>query len=163
MTDEIGGGASRSTDPAAGSSAATDVSLREYFGSLIHSLDRFVTAEIAALRRETGTANQVAERAITVAADEAKERLASHNGLIEQMRVKDEGFATKTSLVDYKEAADLRFGRLEKFQAMIVGALILVSGIGVANVVKVWGPTTHPVVPTEQVVTVTTTVTTSTP
>ena len=31
MPEQPGGGASRSTDPAAGTSAATDVSLREYF------------------------------------------------------------------------------------------------------------------------------------
>lgn len=34
---EEGGGASRTTDPAAGSSAATDVSLREYFNEKIHA------------------------------------------------------------------------------------------------------------------------------
>ena len=34
MSDDAGGGASRSTDPAAGSSAATDVSLREFFAAL---------------------------------------------------------------------------------------------------------------------------------
>lgn len=36
MTED-GGGASRSTDPAAGSSAATDVSLREYLNEKIHA------------------------------------------------------------------------------------------------------------------------------
>jgi phage-related minor tail protein len=35
-----GGGASRSTDPAAGTSSATDISLREYFEALRHSDDK---------------------------------------------------------------------------------------------------------------------------
>jgi len=49
MSEETGGGASRTTDPAAGSSAATDVSLREYFNEKIGAdrklnRDRFMFA-----------------------------------------------------------------------------------------------------------------------
>jgi hypothetical protein len=40
MSDEVGGGASRTTDPAAGTSSATDISLREYFEALRHSDDK---------------------------------------------------------------------------------------------------------------------------
>lgn len=40
MREAEGGGASRSTDPAAGTSAATDISLREYFEALRHSDDK---------------------------------------------------------------------------------------------------------------------------
>jgi vacuolar-type H+-ATPase subunit H len=39
MSDDPGGGASRTTDPAAGTSAATDISLREYFEALRHADD----------------------------------------------------------------------------------------------------------------------------
>lgn len=146
---EEGGGASRSTDPAAGSSAATDVSLREYIGTRIDALDRHVTAELAALRRETHAANQSAERAIQVAAEEAKERLAAHNGLIEQMRHQAQLFASRESLENFKaerhaaldafkDEADGRFGRIERFQAMLIGGMLLVSIIGIANLVKVF-------------------------
>ncbi len=148
MTD-VGGGASRSTDPAAGSSAATDVSLREYLGVRIEALDRHVSSEIAALRRETILANENAERAISVAKDEAAERLLAHNGLIEQMRDQAGQFATRESLDDFKrerhqaldtfkDEADKRFGRVERFQAMMIGGMILISTIGIANLVKVW-------------------------
>lgn len=41
MAEDEGGGASRSTDPASGTSAATDVSLREYFEALRHADLRF--------------------------------------------------------------------------------------------------------------------------
>lgn len=138
MTEE-GGGASRTTDPAAGSSAATDVSLREFVAVRIDALDRHLASEITALRRETQLANRNAEKAIEVAADEAKERLAAHNGLIGQMQQQQATFASRESLDDYKDANDKRFGRLERFQAMQVGGLLLLSAIGVANIVKVWG------------------------
>lgn len=149
MNDGDGGGASRSTDPAAGSSAATDVSLREYLMALLHAQDRHLTSEIAALRRETMQANTAADEAIQVAKEEAKERLLAHNGLIEQMRQKEQSFASRESLEHFiterrealdthKEEVDKRFGRLERFQATLTGGLIFVSFIGVANLVKVW-------------------------
>jgi hypothetical protein len=149
LRNEEGGGASRSTDPAAGTSAATDVSLREYLGGRIEALDRHVTSELAALRRETHAANMAAERAIEVAAEEAKERLAAHNGLIEQMRQQATQFASRESLENFKQErhsaldsfkdeTDKRFGRLERFQATLTGGFLLVSFIGVANLVKVW-------------------------
>jgi hypothetical protein len=146
---ELGGGASRSTDPAAGASTATDVSLREYVGARIDALDRHLTAEIAALRRETQAATQASEEAIAVAKDEAKERLAAHNGLIEQMRQQATMFASRESLDSFKaerhaaldsfkDEADKRFGRIERFQSMLTGGMLLVSFIGIANLVKVW-------------------------
>lgn len=148
MSDH-GGGASRSTDPALGSSSATDVSLREYVGFRIDALDRHVTAEVAALRRETKAANDNSDKAIEVAAHEAAERLAAHNGLIEQMRQQAQLFASRESLENFKaerhaaldsfkDEADKRFGRIERFQAMLIGGMLLVSFIGIANLVKVW-------------------------
>ena len=159
MKDE-GGGASRSTDPAAGSSAATDVSLREYLGAQIANLDHHLTAEINSLRRETTLANANSEKAISLAADEANERLKAHNGLIEQMRQQAEAseraaatlansFARQETFSEFKDANDkriqdlmkandLRVGRIERFQAMLAGGLILASFIGVANIIKVW-------------------------
>lgn len=149
MSDEAGGGASRSTDPAAGSSAATDVSLREFVGAEIRALDRHLTSELTGLRREAKLANDNAEKAIKVAADEAQERLKAHNGLIEQMRQQAEHFASRESLEDFKkerhlvldafkDETDRRFGRIERFQAMLIGGMLLVSFVGVANLVKLW-------------------------
>lgn len=45
MTNDPGGGASRSTDPAAGSSAATDVSLREYLSERITRTNERIEAD----------------------------------------------------------------------------------------------------------------------
>ena len=146
---EEGGGASRSTDPATGSSAATDVSLREYSARETWWLDRHLTAEIAALRRETTAATDSAKEAIQVAKDEATERLKSHNGLIEKMEDQASHFATSQALDDfkvaitqtlndYKEAANDRLTRIEKFQYTLAGIGLILIFIGVSNLVKVW-------------------------
>ena len=138
IVHDAGGGASRSTEPAAGSSAATDVSIREFLTDKIGALDRNLTSEIGSLRRETHLANENAEKAIAVAAHEAADRLAAHNGLIEQMRQQAQAFASRESLDAFKKEADGRFGRIERFQAMLIGGMLLVSFIGVANLIKVW-------------------------
>ncbi len=146
MTD---GGASSSTEPAHGSSTGTEVSLREYLSQKIVGLDRHLGTELEALRRESELANQNSQRAIEVAAQEAKERLIAHNGLIEQMRQQAEvnqrnqsaqaaTFATRESLEDSKLTTDKRLSRIERFQAQLVGGMILLSVIGVANLVKIW-------------------------
>jgi hypothetical protein len=49
MADEPGGGASRTTDPAAGTSAATDVSLREYLAAIIQERSNLNRSAIVAL------------------------------------------------------------------------------------------------------------------
>jgi hypothetical protein len=150
VTTEEGGGASRTTEAAAGSSAPTDVSLREFVAVQIAALDRYLGAEVHALRRETNLATNNAEKAIEVAAKEADERLKSHNGLIDQMREQAAAFASRESLENFKgerqraletfkEDVDKRFGRVERFQAMLVGGMILISFIGIANLVKLWG------------------------
>ena len=138
MNQDQGGGASRSTDPGAGSSAATDVSLREYLAVRIDALDRHLVSEIAALRRESELANSNAEKAIEVAAQEAKERLIAHNGLIEQMRQQATFFANREAVDADRDSTDKRFGRIERFQASLMGGLFLLSLIGIANLVKVW-------------------------
>lgn len=150
MSSDTGGGASHTTDPATGSSSATDVSLREFVAVELKALDRHLTAELASLRRETTTANENAEKAIEVAKHEAGERLASHNGLIEQMRQQAEAntrtqsaqaatFAKQETFEEFKDAQDKRLGRIERFQAMLSGGMILVGFVGIANLVKVWG------------------------
>jgi len=136
MTD--GGGASFTTDPASGTSAATDVSLREFVAQQIGSLDRHLTSELAALRRETEAANRNSDRAITVAAHEAADRLAAHNGLIDQMQAQGGTFATRETVENMKDETNRRIGRIEGFQAKIVGGLLVVTAVGIANLVKLW-------------------------
>jgi hypothetical protein len=139
MRDDDGGGASRTTEAASGSSSGTDVSLREFLSSRIDHMDRHLVTEISALRKELETSNINSERAVKVASDEAKERLASHNGLIEQMREQAGHFVTREAFDDFKKAMDDRMRRTERFENMIAGGVAVIGAIGVANLVKIWG------------------------
>ena len=127
MSEELGPGAGRTSDPE--TSVVTE---------RVAALDRHLTSEISALRRETEAARKAANDAVQVAAHEAQERLTAHNGLIEQMRQQAAQFATRESFEDFKDSNDKRLGRIERFQAALTGGMILVSFIGIANLVKVW-------------------------
>ncbi len=70
---EEGGGASRSTDPAAGTSSATDVSLREYLTALIMASEERSNARFEAMKETVETAFATAQTAITKA-DAATEK-----------------------------------------------------------------------------------------
>jgi hypothetical protein len=122
-----GGGASRSTDPAAGSSAATDVSLREHFEAL-RQCDRELARErmlnlrdIAIVRREGD------QFAISTALASAKELAEKHNDLIRSAEKKDETYATKIDL-----------DRLANIQSKMIGGLIVIAAIGLTNLVRLW-------------------------
>ena len=93
----------------------------------INALDRHLTAEIAALRRETLAAQGTAQEAVQVAAKEAEDRLTAHNGLIEQMRRQADTFATKEAV-----------GMLQSWQARLTGGMIVLGIIGIANLAKLW-------------------------
>ena len=127
MSEEVGPGAGRTTDPS--TSVVTE---------RIAALDRHLTAEIAALRRETHAANTTAKEAVEVAAEEATERLAAHNGLIEQMRQQAAAFSTREGFEDFKISNDRRLRAIESWQARLTGGMLILAFIGVANLVKVW-------------------------
>jgi len=127
MSEEVGPGAGRTSDP--GTGVVTE---------RIAALDRHLTHEIASLRRETIAANKSAEAAVEVAAKEATDRLVAHNGLIEQMRQQAQSFATRESFEDFKESNDRRLKSIEAFQAKLIGGMVLLSVIGIANLVKIW-------------------------
>lgn len=57
MVEDVGGGASRSTDPAAGTSAATDVSLREYLIQAIENSRRECRESIKSVERAISAAD----------------------------------------------------------------------------------------------------------
>lgn len=130
MNDE-GGGASRSTDAAFGTSSATDVSLREYLGLRIDALDRHVTGEIASLREATMTANTVA-RAAVEKAEQAQERRLD---LLNEFRAQASDEAQKYSQRDVVEP---RIDRLESALNKAYGGILVVAFVGIANLVKLW-------------------------
>jgi len=75
VIDDEGGGASRSTDPASGTSSATDVSLREFIDQ------RFKALEVRLDERR-----QADQAAVASAKEAADKALEAHNQLIRQMR-----------------------------------------------------------------------------
>jgi hypothetical protein len=111
--------------------AESDVPLKEHFEVQLRDLKELLTSEVANLKEATKLAHAQAETAIAKASTEATERLASHNGLIGKMEVQQERFPER-------ESTDRRFAALEDFRSKTVGALALLSFIGVANLVKVW-------------------------
>ena len=72
MNDE-GGGASRSTEPAAGTSAATDVSLREYMIALLHAAEKREDLRFQAMKDQVEAAFNSSQLAIDKA-DQATEK-----------------------------------------------------------------------------------------
>ena len=62
MSDAVGGGASRSTDPASGTSAATDVSLREFLVVLINGVEQRSDLQFAAMRDAVTKAETAGEK-----------------------------------------------------------------------------------------------------
>jgi len=131
MIEDAGGGASRTTDPAAGSSAATDVSLREYIGALIAALDRQVNTEIEALRRETQTAAEGARTAVEKAEAAQEHRL----DLLNEFRAQAADEAQKYAQRDVVEP---RIDKLEAALSRAYGGLFVVAFVGIANLIKVW-------------------------
>jgi hypothetical protein len=94
---------------------------------MVAALDRLIAAELAGLRREIVLTNSQSERAIHLASQESKERLEAHNGLIEQMRQQASHYATREIVAINHETSLRRFERVEKWQAQMTGALVLIS------------------------------------
>jgi hypothetical protein len=78
MRDE-GGGASRSTDPAAGTSSATDVSLREYLIALIHAAEQRSDARFESMKDQVDAAFRSSQEAISKAELASDKRFESVN------------------------------------------------------------------------------------
>ena len=135
---EAGGGASTTTQPAVGTSSATDVSLRDYLAGLRNADERFLAERdrrLTELRQADQVAIEKAEsaarEALLTAKGEANERLASHNGLIDKMEAQQATYALR-------ETTEQRFSRLEQWQAKLTGGMILLAAIGLANLLKLW-------------------------
>ena len=111
MTQD-GGGASRSTDPAAGTSSATDVSLREYVEMRINAESRRLEQRIDA-----------SHEAVAKAEDAMTLRLEGMNEFRSQIQSERATYATREQRDDDQK----RVGRLEATIAKLVGGLILAS------------------------------------
>jgi len=125
---EEGGGASLTTEPALGTSTATDVSLDRFLSIEIRWVDRFYQAEIRHVKELLEAQRTADQLAVKIALENQKELSEKHNDLIRSGEKKDETYATKVDV-----------NRIAKTQAMMVGGLIVVSSIGLTTLVKLFG------------------------
>lgn len=102
-----GGGASRSTDPASGSSAATDVSLREYLTALINAAEKRSDQRFESMKEMVATAFSTAQTAINKANEATEKRFEGVNEFRAALSDQAQQFVTKptlSALVDKLEA-----------------------------------------------------------
>jgi len=93
-----GGGASRSTDPAAGTSTATDVSLREYLTALIAAAERRSDERFASMRASVDKAFESAQAAIEKAEEVSERRFEGVNEFRSTLSDQAREFVTKSTL-----------------------------------------------------------------
>lgn len=97
MIDE-GGGASRSTDPASGTSSATDVSLREYLTSLILAAEKRSDARFDQMKEMVDTAFSSSQKAIEKAEMATERRFEGVNEFRAQLSDQATRFVTRETL-----------------------------------------------------------------
>ena len=95
--------------------------------AMVQALDRLIAVELAAVRREMHHSQESVAKAVEVAQVEAKERLLSHNGLIEQMRAQQAFYATRETVDLNREGYLHRFEGIDRFQSRVTGALVLIA------------------------------------
>lgn len=103
--------------------------LQYHLEAMAAERDRRYTSELEWVRREAMLVAGMAKEATAIAADEAKERLKAHNGLLEKMGENEKKFANR-------ESVEI----IQKFMYYMMGGMILLGVIGVANLVKLWTP-----------------------
>jgi hypothetical protein len=104
-----GGGASRSTDPAAGTSSATDVSLREYFTALLKAERDRVDDRFDSMQAAVDAAFDSSQRAIKVTNEAMERRFEGVNEFRETLSDQARSFVTKDvldSMLDKLQSAD---------------------------------------------------------
>jgi hypothetical protein len=148
MSDQ-GGGASRSTDPASGTSSATDVSLREYLTALINAAEKRSDARFEAMKNAVDAAFESSEKAILKAEDADKTRFESFNEFNQRIDTILSNTVTKQTmdvLIEKLESqinrnredldalskrVDVRQGELQGSK-ITIGNLVLMITVGVA-------------------------------
>jgi hypothetical protein len=133
---EEGGGASRSTEPASGTSQATDVSLRE-----------FIDARFVALEKRLDERRSADALAVTIAKETADAALDAHNQLIKRMEVQaiesqrqldklTDTYATKENLktlevlIEQKlNSIDGRLSTIETASGVLAAQRVTVRGV----------------------------------
>lgn len=106
---DAGGGASRSTDPAAGTSASTDVSLREHLSDQIAESRRDCREGIAQVEKAIALAQRNAEENIRSALVSIDKRFASVNEFRDALSDLSKTMATSVDLKNLSDRTSERF------------------------------------------------------
>jgi hypothetical protein len=93
----------------------------------VGALDRHVKTELGALKELMTSQRDADQLAIKTALDASHELAAKHNDLIRLGERKEETYATK-----------IEVKRVESWQNKVTGGLVVVSVIGIVNLVKLF-------------------------
>lgn len=149
MSTMDGGGASRTTEAAAGTSAATDVSLHSHLLGVIQAERVLTNSQISGVA-EMAKALRTSDMAAVAVAFEANKALTTaHNDLLRRMELQGEQFATREAvrrqidtvgeqIENGQSNDDKRFKRLESWQSKLTGGMIVLGFIGISNLIKIW-------------------------
>ena len=160
-----GGGASRTTDPAAGTSSATDVSLREYLTSLIQGAERRADARFEAMQRSVDAAFSASQLAIDKANEATEKRFQGVNEFRAQLADQAGSFVSRQTVdalveklesqIDRnREDLDLLSKRIDVRQGELSGSqtikstlasviTITIMGLSLLVVVATWWVSSH--------------------
>jgi hypothetical protein len=151
MSEEQGGGASRTTDVAAGTSSATDVSLREYLGRMIDDSRRECRDNIAHLEKHFDEMHKHQEEQFDDAmagidkrfdgVNEFRNALADLSSLMatkdNMLRVEEKLTAQNTAIADrvtlMEKRIDLREGQ-ESGSRLTKASLYAAVGVAIAGI-----------------------------
>ena len=98
MRKHEGGGASRSTDPAAGTSSATDVSLREHLVALINAAEQRSNQRFEAMKEQVDAAFAASQLAIDKADSATEKRFEGVNEFRAALSDQASRFVTQETL-----------------------------------------------------------------
>ena len=138
MSTEEGGGASRSTDPAAGTSSATDVSLREFLTQRISTVEQKADARFNAMEQALRLADLATERRFegvnefrATLSDQAQHFVTTEtlNAIVERLESKIE--RNRETTLDVSKRIDRREG-IESGSRITKGSLYAAFGAAIA-------------------------------
>lgn len=125
---EEGGGASRSTDPAAGTSSATDVSLREYLVALINAVERRSDERFEAMKHDVEAAFKSSQAAISKAELATEHRFEAVNEFRAVLSDQQRDLVTRQVLNSVAEKLEAAIARNREDLAVLEKRLTLREG-----------------------------------
>jgi hypothetical protein len=125
---QSGGGASRSTEPASGTSASTDVSLREFLMAEIKAAEAKADAHFMAMEKAIDAAFKAAETATTKVEDATSVRFQSFNEFNQRIDTILANTATRDAVAALGEKLSAEIARTREDLAALAKRIDLREG-----------------------------------